>query len=328
MSPATGAVTVGPVVAVLDAATAREVRAVVAAAAAADGVAPLNEAGLLALAGPVPGRLHLLARAPAGGPALAGAGAVPGGAAAPGPVVGYAGVDTGHSPAAAELLVAPAARRAGTGTALAAAVRADPRSAGVGFWAHGDLPPARALARTAGLSATRRLARMRRPANTPLPAAPLAAGVRLAAFRPGTDEDAWLRVNAAAFAGHPEQGRWTRADLAVRTAEDWFDPAGLLLAWRDDPAGDDPAGGGPRLLGSHWTKLTDDRERVGEVYVLGVDPDTQAAGLGTALAVAGLRSLADRGARDVELYVEADSRAVALYRRLGFVDDTLDVVYS
>lgn len=315
-----GAVTVGPVVDVLDETTSQAVRALADEARAVDGVSPLNEAGLLALAGRVTGRLHLLAR----GSDVAG----PDGAPTEGPVVGYAGVDTGESPPAAELVVAPAARRAGTGTALVAAVQADPRATGVGFWAHGDRPPARALARAAGLSPTRRLARMRRPAGTPLPAAPLPAGVRLAAFRPGTDEDAWLRVNAAAFAGHPEQGRWTRADLAARTAEDWFDPAGLLLAWRDDPAVGDTPHEDPHLLGSHWTKLKDDPERVGEVYVLGVAPGTQAHGLGTALAVAGLRSLADRGARDVELYVEADSRAVALYRRLGFVDDLLDVVYS
>ncbi len=290
---------------------AAAVRDVAAAAAATDGVDPLNEAGLLALAGPVPGRLHVLACDPAG---------------SPGSLVGYAGIDTGTSPAAAEVVVAPAARRVGTGAALLRAVRADPRAAGVGFWAHGDLPPARAVARALGMSAIRRLSRMRRPAGMPLPAAPLPAGVRIAAFRPGTDEDAWLRVNAASFAGHPEQGRWTREDLAARTTADWFDAAGLLLAWRDDPGGAG-TGDGPRLIGSHWTKLTDDPGRVGEVYVLGVDPAVQAGGLGTALAVAGLRSLADRGARDVQLYVEADSRAVGLYRRLGFVDDALDVVY-
>lgn len=291
---------------------AAAVRAIVAAAAAADGVDPLNEAGLLALAGPVPGRLHVLARDAAGSPRA---------------LVGYAGIDIGTSPAA-EVVVAPAARRVGTGAALLRAVRADPRAAGVGFWAHGDLPPARAVARVLGLSAIRRLSRMRRPAGTPLPAAPVPAGVRITAFRPGTDEDAWLRVNAASFAGHPEQGRWTREDLAARTTADWFDPAGLLLAWRADPGSAGTGDDGPRLIGSHWTKLTDDPERVGEVYVLGVDPAVQAGGLGTALAVAGLRSLADRGARDVQLYVEADSRAVGLYRRLGFVDDALDVVYA
>ncbi len=308
-------------VAVLGAAEASDVRRIAEQAAAADGVAPLNEAGLLALAGPVAGRLHLVA-------------------AAGGAVVGYAGVDTGELPAAAEVVVAPTARRAGLGAALVSAATAAVAagtagasgSAAIGFWAHGDLPAARALARSAGLTAIRRLARMRRPAGTPLPDAPLPAGVRLAAFRPGVDDAAWLRVNAAAFASHPEQGRWTSADLAARMAEDWFDPAGFLLAWSDPgpehAAGDD----GPRLLGSHWTKLTGadapGGPPLGEIYVLGADPGAQRSGLGTALAVAGLRSLADRGAGDVELYVEADSPAVRLYRRLGFVDDALDVLYG
>lgn len=315
MTAGTPRAEVGPVVPALDVLDAAAVRVVAGQAADADGVGALNEAGLLALAGPVPGRRHLLA-------------------VVEGSVVGYAGLDTGEQPAAAEVVVAPAARRQGIGAALVAAARsavAPPTKAGAtaaaepggaaGFWAHGDLPAARALARSAGLVPTRRLARMRRPAGSPLPDAPLPPGVRLAPFRPGVDDDPWLRVNAAAFAGHPEQGRWTTEDLHARTAEDWFDPAGFLLAWS-----------GNRLLGFHWTKLTGRQAAgggaVGEIYVLGADPGAQRSGLGTALAVAGLHSLADRGAGDVELYVEADSPAVRLYRRLGFVDDALDVVYG
>ena len=112
-------------------------------------------------------------------------------------------------------------------------------------------------------------------------------------FRPGRDEDAWLRVNARAFATHPEQGSWTADDLRLREAEPWFDPDGFLLAWRGDP--DD----GGVLLGFHWTKVHPPGdvgdEAVGEVYVLGVDPGAQGLRLGRALTDLGLAHLRGRG---------------------------------
>jgi mycothiol synthase len=143
-------------------------------------------------------------------------------------------------------------------------------------------------------------------------------------FRPGRDEAAWLRVNARAFATHPEQGRWTETDLRLREDEPWFDPAGFLMAWRGDP----DAGG--VLLGSHWTKVHPagdaGPEPVGEVYVLGIDPDAQGLGLGRALTALGLAHLRDRGLREVLLYTEEDNAAaVHLYERSGFRRYAVDV---
>ena len=67
---------------------------------------------------------------------------------------------------------------------------------------------------------------------------------------------------------------------------------------------------------------------MGEVYVVGVDPDAQGRGLGGALTLAGLHHLAARGLDEVILYVEADNAAaVATYRRLLFDVDALDVSY-
>jgi mycothiol synthase len=143
-------------------------------------------------------------------------------------------------------------------------------------------------------------------------------------FRPGRDEDAWLRVNARAFAWHPEQGRMTRGDLELREAEPWFDPEGFLMAWRGDPED------GGELLGSHWTKVHPPgdvgEDPVGEIYVLGVDPDAQGLRLGRALTDLGLAHLRARGLGQVLLYVEEDNTAaVRLYEGRGFQRFSVDV---
>jgi mycothiol synthase len=159
----------------------------------------------------------------------------------------------------------------------------------------------------------------------PRPALP--EEVHVEPFRPGRDDEAWLRVNARAFAFHPEQGRWTPEDLRLREHEPWFDPAGFLMAWRGDP----DAGG--TLLGSHWTKVHPagdvGDEPVGEVYVLGIDPDAQGMRLGRALTDLGLAYLRARGLREVMLYVEEDNAAaVALYERSGFHRYSVDVSWQ
>jgi mycothiol synthase len=143
---------------------------------------------------------------------------------------------------------------------------------------------------------------------------PLPEGVVVRTFRPGRDDAAWLAVNAAAFATHPEQGRWTQADLQARIDEPWFDAAGFLIAEGNDGS----------LLGYHWTKVHPDG--AGEVYVLGVAPTAQTLGLGNALLVRGLRHLAGRGCTEVLLYVDGDNpAAMRLYERAGFHEHDLDV---
>ncbi len=126
-----------------------------------------------------------------------------------------------------------AARRAGGG-----------RDAELG-WAHGRRPAALAFAAARGWTAARTLWQLRRPLTDEIPDAPLPAGITLRPFVPGQDEDAWVAVNARAFAHHPEQGAWTARDVRLREAEPWFDPAGFLLAVRDDGS----------LAGFHWTKV-------------------------------------------------------------------------
>ncbi|WP_109507785.1 mycothiol synthase [Nocardioides speluncae] len=198
-----------------------------------------------------------------------------------------------------DLAVAPTARRCGFGTALAAAAAAEASTA----WSHGDHPAAARLAERHGFRRARELWVMRRPATVALD--PASADPRIRTYRPEDDAEL-LRVNAAAFAAHPEQGAMDTANLAARMAEPWFDPAGLFVA--DGPEG---------LLGFHWTKVHPDG--TGEVYVVGIDPAAQGQGLGKALTSAGLHHLAGRGVPEVILYVESDNApAIAVYSGLGF----------
>jgi len=186
------------------------------------------------------------------------------------------------------------------------------------LWAHGRHAAAVALAHGRGYVEERVLWQLRRSLLSQLPDAPLPAGIRLRPFRPGEDERAWLEINNRAFADHPDQGGWTVADVAAREAEPWFDPAGFLLAVRDDGS----------LAGFHWTKVHPGPPPIGEVYVLGVDPSAQGVRLGPALTAAGLRYLRDRGLSDVMLYVDDDNpAAVRLYQRLGFTEWDADVQF-
>ncbi|MFD8911042.1 mycothiol synthase [Streptomyces sp. NPDC059575] len=278
----------------------RAVLDLLAAAAAADGQQPVSEQGRLQLRGGArEGVSHLLL-------------------SYGGELVGYAQLedtDPVEAPAA-ELVVHPVHRGHGHGRALGTALLAASGKR-LRVWAHGGHPAARHLAQVLGLTLFRELRQMRRPlTGLELPDPVLPEGVTVRAFVPGQDETAWLVVNAAAFAHHPEQGSLTERDLADREAEPWFDPAGFFLAER-----------GGELIGFHWTK-THPEEGLGEVYVLGVRPGSQGGGLGKSLTTIGLRHLAAQGLPTAMLYVDADNKAaVSVYERLGFTTHETDLMY-
>lgn len=214
-----------------------------------------------------------------------------------------------------ELVVSPEARRAGLGTELARAATEHGR---VVAWSHGGHPAAAALARAVGLAPVRELWVMRAPL-TGLPDLTVPDGYVIRAFRPGVDDAGVLAVNAAAFAAHPEQGALDQAGLEERMAEDWFDPAGLLVAERV---------GSSEVAGFHWTKVHPAAAGVpahGEVYVIGVHPSTQGSGLGRSLLVAGLQHLRAKELDEVVLYVEGDNHgAIRLYESFGFTHASAD----
>lgn len=245
---------------------------------------------------------------------------------ADGSIAGYAQLQagSGEHPDMAELVVDPAARRRGTGTALAAAIFEEGRP-GTRVWAHGNVEAAVGFAHALGLVVARELLQLRRPLDTPaLPKISVPDGITVRTYRGAVDDSEILRVNNAAFSWHPEQGGWTQKDIDERTAEDWFDPAGLFLAF----ASDDPQ----TLLGFHWTKVhpaEGEEPELGEVYVVGIDPAAQGRGLGRVLTLAGLHYLRDRGLGTVLLYVEGDNAAALnTYEKLGFGRFHVDVAYT
>jgi mycothiol synthase len=273
-----------------------EVLALVGAARLADGVAPLSEHGMLHLR--YDSEEDFIATVD-------------------GEIAGYAYLDppSAEGEVTGELVIHPDRRRHGLGRALISELAVAAGGHELRLWAHGDLPPAAALARTAGFERFRALWQMRRSLREPLDQPELPAGRTLRTFVPGQDEEEWLSLNGRAFAKHPEQGGWTRHDLELREREPWFDPAGFFIA---------EAGG--QMAGFHWTKVHD--SNLGEVYVVGVDPAEQGSGLGRALTLAGLRHLRDLGVAQAMLYVDEDNvPAIRMYEALGFSRATVDAMY-
>lgn len=167
----------------------------------ADGVAPFNEATMIALRDGSALRLERYDE-----------------------VVGAVAV--GDAPV--EFVVHPRYRRQGRGRALVDDLveRGETR-----FWAHGDLAGAQALAAAAGLTAARTLLVLS-TTDSGVDEPRIAEGVTIRTFDEA-DADAVVAVNARAFADHPEQGAMDRADFDRRREEAWFDPAGLFVAERD-----------------------------------------------------------------------------------------------
>lgn len=290
----------------------------VEAATEVDGVRPLSEHVMLHLryGGDTPGRNVLVYR--------------------DGQLAAYGHLDLTDQVAgpSAEVVVHPDHRGAGLGRLVVQTTLSETPDGRLRLWAHGDHQAASALAASMGFTRSRSLWQMRRSLFAPLPAPVFREDVTVRTFRPGQDDDEWVRLNAHVFRLHPEQGTWTTVDLQRRMAEPWFDPAGFFLAER-----------GNRLVGFHWTKVHGGEHRhgspkshthdghghaaIGEVYVVGVDPSQQGTGLGKALTIVGLRHLRQLGLPDAMLYVDGDNEpAIRLYSGLGFTRWETDVMFS
>lgn len=186
----------------------------------------------------------------------------------------------------------------------------------------GDLVDA--VADAAGLTERRDLLQLRRS----LPLGPeCRIGVPEVAtrgLRLGTaDEEAWVRTNNRAFAHHPDQGQETVESFRATSRSPWFAAEDIRLVDGTD---------GDGLAAFCWTKRhppSADDPALGEIFVIGVDPDHQGGGIGAGVVLAGLDHLAGRGMDTAMLYVDVDAApARRLYDRLGFIEHQVRRVRS
>jgi mycothiol synthase len=285
----------------LDAADRSAIGAVLAAAERADGHEPLSDQQRLDLARGGGGGFAAVVARDENEP------------------VGLAVISQGNQSSTIELVIDPAQRADFTsvGAELLAAALDVVRSDGGGevhWWVFQPGAEHDVLAGRFGLTVGRELLQMRRPLPTGLP-----FDVPTRPFVPDVDDAAWVEVNNRAFAAHPEQGGWTVETLRRRRAEPWFDPDGFLLHER-----------GGRLAGFCWTKLHSEVDPpVGEIYVVGVDPDFQGLGLGRQLTLAGLDWISRRGLDTGMLYVDAANTAArTMYEHLDFTVYRTDRAYT
>ena len=231
-----------------------------------------------------------------------------------GTVVGAAVVGQGEL----EFVIDPEWREEGLGRQLLGIVLANNSDGPLRAWAHGDHPASRRLAATHRFDAVRTLLQLRRELVETASGGDLPPGFSIGAFQGGADIDEWVELNARIFAEHDEQGGLTADDLRFRMSEPWFEPGDFLLL-RDQTG---------RMIGYNWLKIEPGDDRVGEIYVIGVEEGHAGQGLGRILMNRGLARLVERGCRHAALFVDADNeRAVALYRSLGFTEHTIDVQY-
>lgn len=213
---------------------------------------------------------------------------------------------------AAELVVDPPRRSVHAYKALIASLEEDLETA-PSVWTFDEMQAAAAEA--AGMTSDRVVLEMKR--DLPAEPADLPAGYSTRGFVPGSGEREWLALNQQVFSHHPEAGGIDGADLALRMAQRWFDPDGLLIL--DDPEG--------KAVGYCWTKRHSDE--VGEIYMIGLVEAARGKGLAKPLTRAGLEYLSATGARHAILYAEmANTTAVGLYESMGFEIERRVALYA
>ena len=195
------------------------------------------------------------------------------------------------------------------------------------IWSHGDLPAAKAIAKSLKLERLWSNLLMGKSLGE---IQPVTSKYSIRTFIPDFDNQAFLSLNNKVFANYPDQGGWSEEDLRVRLNEAWFQKEGFFVA--EDQG---------KLIGFCWTKIhgahthshngeDDDHghDAIGEIYVLAVNPDYKEQGVGRDLTITGLNYLKYQRLNNVMLYVGVENNpAFNLYKSLGFNEFGSDVMY-
>jgi mycothiol synthase len=244
-------------------------------------------------------------------------------------VIGYAHLDQTDLVAgpSVELVVDPDHRSSGIGRQLLSKA-VEICGQNLRLWVHGENEAAAALANSFSFEKIRTVLQMQKQLTDIEKLPDIDPKIIIRSFLPGLDSYDWLTLNNKVFKDHPEQSDWQLSDLNHRLSEEWFDERGFFIASANN-----------QMIGSTWSKIhgalthdhggSHDHPAIGEIYITAVDPDHSGSGLGRALTITALNYLKYKGLKNAMLYVDFDNtRALKLYRSLGFTESGKDILYS
>lgn len=251
-------------------------------------------------------------------------------------IVGYAHLDTTDLVAgpSGELVVCPKSRKKGIATLLLKEMKNQISNQPLRLWSHGDTELARNFATKLGFVPVRNVIQMRRSLFSQIDPLFEIEGLTFRNFDANNDSSKFLELNKKCFAKLPDQANWTLKDLELRLKESWFKADGFVLLENKNKD----------LVGFCWTKIhgqdhehveydghthhSHGHEPIGEIYVLGVDPEHQGKGIGKLLTLWGLNYLRRAGLDSAMLYVDSNNKnAIDLYTSLGFNFWGVDKLY-
>jgi mycothiol synthase len=175
--------------------------------------------------------------------------------------------------------------------------------------------PAEAFARAVGMTYRSSMWRLALAPETRIPEPAFPDGVVCRTFGEWLPLQRYVDLMNATFAEHPGNISWTLGQVRHGHSQPDFDPTTILLVSRVDRP-DDPIAFARVRVGPPRDA---DTAPVAEISLVGVLPEWRGLGLGRELLRLGVTDLRARGARDIQLSVEAENElALGLYRRAGF----------